>query len=249
MFQNLFDGSQVNLLVAYLAGFVTFFASCLLPLVPTYLAYLSGVSLHDQQAESKRWQIFKSAFFFVVGFSLTFIILGATLNRFALVFSPYRTMIEKVMGGFFILMGLMMLGVFKTQFFSQEKKLDLRGWFTNNRALHAIITGVAFGFGWTPCIGPVLAVILFWSSQQASLLQGIALLSAYSIGLGTPFLLVGLLFEKVMPLLKKYKKISFYINIVSGVVIILAGLLIVFDQFSTLSMFLLHKLNFNGLSV
>lgn len=249
MFDNLFDGSQVNLFVAFLAGFITFFASCLLPLVPTYLAYLSGVALNDEKNIEGRWKIFRSALFFVIGFSITFIILGATLNRFALFLAPYRLTLQRIMGAIFVLMGLLMLGIFKNRFFSSEKRLDLHNWFQSYPELHAMMVGVGFSLGWTPCIGPVLAVILFWSAQQDSLFKGILLLSSYSIGLGTPFLLVGLLFEKIIPILKKYNKVSHYVNIISGLIIIGAGLLMALDQFGNFSMLIIHAFNLSGLSI
>ncbi len=122
---DVFDGSRVNFLIAFLAGGITFFASCLLPLVPTYLAYLSGVALNDEQASQKKWQIFKTGLMFVVGFIITFIILGLLANRFAAVVAPYRQLIEKIAGILFIALGFFMMGVFKSTFLSQEKKLIL----------------------------------------------------------------------------------------------------------------------------
>jgi cytochrome c-type biogenesis protein len=246
------DGSHVNVLVAFVAGFVTFFASCLLPLVPTYLAYLSGVSLSTPEASEKRWQIVQLAAMFVLGFSTTFVVLGLTLQQFATVIAPYRSVVEKLAGLLFIALGFFMLGIFKHQWFTQERRLNLgnlHGLFAKHRNIHAALTGVAFGFGWTPCIGPVLAVILYWASQQASMFSGAALLIAYSIGLGIPFILVAIGFEKLIPLLKKNQKISHYTNIISALVIMLAGVLMtmgVFQQMSAyfLTIFDLHLTSF-----
>jgi cytochrome c-type biogenesis protein len=244
----LFDGSEVNLVIAFIAGFITFFASCLLPLIPTYLAYLSGVSLSDPEAGEQRWSIVRVAFFFVLGFIATFVILGLTLNQFAAAVAPYRSLVEKLAGLLFISLGLFMLGVFKHPFFNQEKRFDAHSLFSKHKHLHALVTGIAFGFGWTPCIGPVLAVILYWSAQQASLWSGMGLLIVYGMGLGLPFLLVAAGFERIVPLLKKYKQVSIYTNYISAAVIILAGVLMFFGLFQSLSLVMLQYFNLNALA-
>lgn len=249
MFQTLLDGSQVNLLIAFVGGFVTFFASCLLPLVPTYLAYLSGVSLQSDNAEQHRWSIFRVALFFVLGFISTFVVLGALISQFSVVVASYRVFINRLAGFLFVVLGLYMMGVFKSHILSREMRFDVHHLFKQYRHLHAFITGIAFGFGWTPCIGPVLAVILFWSSQQASMIQGLLLLIAYGIGLGIPFLIVALGFEKMIPLLRKYARISQYAMYVSGMVIILAGVLMFFGQFQRLSLVLLQLFGLNTLAI
>ena len=245
----MFDGSEVNLIIALAAGFITFFASCLLPLVPTYLAYLSGVSLNDDQAGQQKWRVFKTGALFVLGFIITFIILGLTINKFAAVVAPYRQIVEKIAGLLFISLGLFMLGVFQNRFFSQERRFDLHGKFQQHQSLHALVTGVAFGFGWSPCIGPVLAVILFWASQAESSLKGAALLTAYGIGLGIPFLIIALGFEKIIPWLKKNAQISQWATYLSGVIVILAGILLLLGRFEEISLFLIQFVNIDALSV
>lgn len=245
---NIFDGSQVNLLIAFIAGGITFFASCLLPLVPTYLAYLSGVALNDQQAGQKKWQIFKTGLMFVIGFIITFIILGLLVNKFASVIGPYRQLVEKIAGALFIVLGLFMMGVFKSTFLSQEKRFDLHGKFQQHRSLHAVLTGIAFGFGWTPCIGPVLAVILFWAAQAESILKGTMLLIAYGVGLGIPFLIIALGFEKIIPWIKEHAKISKAVSVISGLFVLTTGILLLADQFQNMSFYLLELFNLRILS-
>ncbi len=246
---NIFDGSQVNLIIALGAGFITFFASCLLPLVPTYLAYLSGVSLNDHQTGEKKWRVFKTGALFVVGFIITFILLGLTINKFAGVVAPYRQVVEKAAGLLFISLGLFMLGIFKNRLFSQERRLDFHGKFQQHQSLHALITGIAFGFGWSPCIGPVLAVILFWAAQAESATKGAALLTAYGIGLGIPFLIIALGFEKVIPWLKKHARISQVATYLSGIIVILTGILLLLGRFEEISLFLIQLVNIDALSV
>jgi cytochrome c-type biogenesis protein len=283
MLETIFDGSNVNLWIAFAAGFVTFFASCLLPLVPTYLAYLSGVALNAKGAKENRLQIMKVALFFVLGFIVTFVLLSLVINTFSLVFSSLREIMEIVGGFIFIILGLFMLGVFKHRLFSQERRLDLgkmfseRGligkfrvlagiltgkpvvkevggfdinrFFSKYRNLHALITGVVFGFAWTPCIGPVLAVILFWSAQAGTVFDGVMLLVFYGIGLGVPFMIVSAGFEKIIPLLKRYAKVSQYVSYISGALIILAGILMMSGKFQELSFRLIDLFDLRKLSV
>jgi len=263
IFDSFLDGNNVNLLVAYFAGFITFFASCLLPLVPTYLAYLSGVALNSKDAGKDRFQIIKVSIFFVIGFISTFILLSLTINILSQFFSFIREAIGIIGGFVFIILGLFMLGVFKHRLFSQERRLDIgkifskksfRGFeidkfFSKYKNFHALVTGIIFGFGWSPCIGPVLAVILFWSSRTGSALTGILLLIVYGLGLGTPFILVAIGFEKIIPLLKRYSKISLYISYLSGIMIIIAGVLMIAGFFHPLSIYLINLLHLRALSV
>ena len=244
-----FDGSQVNLLIALLAGVITFFASCLLPLVPTYLAYLSGVALNTQAATNQKWRIFKTGLLFVLGFITTFIIFGLAANQLGGTLNEYRHLVEKMGGILFILLGLFMLGIFKSKFLAQEKRLNLHGKFQQHRSVHALLTGIAFGFGWSPCIGPVLAVILYWASQVDSNIKGVLLLTAYGVGLGIPFLIISLGFEKIIPWLKKRPQLSQAANIVSGIVILTAGILLITGDFQRLAIRLLRFFNLNELSV
>lgn len=249
MFNQFVDGSQVNLLIALLGGFITFFASCLLPLVPAYLAYLSGVSLSGSEAKHQRGRIVRMATLFVIGFITVFVAIGATLNRFAALLAPYRLWGQRIGGVVFILLGLFLLGVFKSKLFQREVRIDVHGVFKKHAHLHAIITGMAFGFGWTPCIGPVLAVILFWAAQQASVWQGIGLLVAYGIGLGIPFILIGFGFERLVPLLKKYGKFTRYSTYLSGAIVLLIGMLMLLGLFEGLSIMILDKLHLRTLAV
>jgi len=261
MFENFLNGSNVNIFVALIAGLVTFFASCLLPLVPTYIAYLSGVSvMNSDEYKKNKFIVFKTAFYFVMGFILSFVFMSLFISKITNAFPLFRDIIGVLSGFIFITFGLFMLGVFKHTVFSQERKLDLdtvlskifkkdssviAQVFSKHRQLHAVLTGVAFGFGWTPCIGPVLAVILFWATR-GSTIQGILLLFAYGIGLGIPFLLVALAFESVVPVLKKYAKLSYYVSIVSGIIILLTGIFLLFGQFEDISVLFIEFIGLSG---
>lgn len=242
MFSTLLDTTNLNIFIAFLGGFLTFFASCLLPLVPTYLAFLSGNSLSTHSTHEK-WNILKTAFFFVLGFITTFVVIGFILNRFALVLGPYRMWITRVGGVLFIMMGLFMLGFGEKSFLQKELRWQIPQSWKQYNHIYAWLTGIAFGFGWTPCIGPVLAVILFWSTQQASSLAGLILLISYGIGLGIPFLLVAATFDRIFPLFKKSQKVAKMLQMASGVLILLTGILMLFNQFTYLSILLLNTLS------
>lgn len=234
------DGSHITILAAFIAGFVTFFASCLLPLVPTYLAYLSGVALSSPDDTKPRGLIFRTALLFVLGFILTFMVLGLFTYQLAAGLTVYRFWLERAAGLLFILLGIFTLGIIKPGWFEKEHRLSFRNLFTKHRHLHALATGIGFGLGWTPCIGPVLAVILFWASRQATTWQGVGLLGIYGLGLGLPFILVALLFEQLTPWLKKSQVLSRGLGIASGLLMILAGVLFLTGHFAYLSMLLLQ---------
>ena len=242
----MFDGTHINLLVAFLAGFSTFFASCLLPLVPVYLAYLSGLSLTHPQASSHRWQIVKASLFFVFGFVTIFVFLGEALYLFSHLVSFSRTWLDRLGGILFILFGLNLLNIFKPKWLNQEFKLNPNHWFTHHRYFHAFLVGLTFGFAWTPCIGPVLGVILFWASRQATAWLGFKLLLVFGFGLGLPFILVGFAFEPLIPWLKKHANLSRYFQLISGLIILLAGFLLLFDQLQSISFFILNLIHLNS---
>lgn len=258
------SGQSVTFFVAYSAGVVTFFASCLLPLVPSYLAYLSGVSLQSDQATEKRWYIFRISLAFVAGFIAAFVVLGMSINQLGSPFVQWRPVIEKVAGVLFILMGLFIVGFFRTSFLIQEKKpawqrffdtllgkkqtSQLQTWIEDHVLVHAFLVGIGFAFGWTPCIGPVLAVILYWASHANTVWHGGFLLFVYGLGLGTPFLIVGLLFEKILPILKKSQKFGQVVMKAAGIVIIISGLLLLTGKFQSTSMLLLEMLDLHLLA-
>ena len=265
MLETFLDASSVNYFVAYVAGFITFFASCLLPLVPTYLAYLSGVSLHSDQAELRRWYIFRVSAMFVAGFVSTFVILGLFMNHLGSPIQAWRPLIERVAGFIFVVLGLYILGVFKQSWLAQEHRpqwsklgTQLLGentadsvhrWLESHTYLHSFLVGIGFAFGWTPCIGPVLAVILFWAGHADSAVAGASLLLAYGIGLGTPFLITGLLFDRLIPILKKSHRFTKYLHYFAGVFIIISGVLLATGQFQLISMWLIRLFNLRALAV
>ena len=178
---------------AFLAGLLTFLAPCTLPLLPAYLGFISGVSLKElddpARANEVRKQIALNGLFFVIGFSLVFILFGSLVGVLGQGLVPYRMWFAKIGGLIVVILGLSMLRVFSISFL-QGSTLALPPWLTPGKWSSSLLVGGAFAFGWTPCVGPILASILLLASTKGSALAGAALLSVFSLGLAIPFLLV-----------------------------------------------------------
>lgn len=236
---------DINLLSvggALAAGLLSFVSPCVLPLVPAYLSYITGVSV-DQFASDKvagrRSEILMSALAFVIGLALIFTILGASATVIGGILLEYQDIVSKVAGVLIIVFGLQMLGILHIGLFDQQKRLD----FTKRRApgfLGAMLMGSAFGVGWTPCVGPFLGSILLLASQSNTVLSGMALLFVYALGLGVPFLLAGLLIGQLMPVLSRVKRHVRLLTYASGVLLIVMGLLVMTNQMAILSGYLVR---------
>ena len=223
--------SEVSLMAAFLAGLLSFISPCVLPLVPGYISFISGISLED--IENKRQQnkntIIISSLFFIIGFSLVFILLGATATLLGSFLLEKAFILKKVAGLIIIFFGIHMSGLYRIKFLDYEKRI-----YTNTRPVNIIVgpflMGLAFAFGWTPCIGPILAGILVYAGTQETVSQGILLLSLYSAGLGIPFLLTALAINKFYLFSNKIKKHFKVMEIVGGALLILIGGLILTDN-------------------
>lgn len=252
----LLDGSNVNLFIAYLAGLVTFFASCLLPLIPSYIAYISGVTVNkvksglgdDENSGKMRWVVFSNSVVFVFGFVLIFVALGILSTTLGQSIRAYQEFIQKIGGLFLIAMGLFLMGIFKPNFLYVERKVHLSKRVFKLQILNSFLFGLTFGFAWTPCVGPVLAVILFWASQQAHLYQGIFLLTVFGLGLGTPFIIVGLFFDILSKKLRKTAIWGHWLNILAGVFVVLFGILLILDKVQVFTFTILKVLHISPLS-
>ena len=198
---------DVSISAALLAGFLSFVSPCVLPIVPPYLAYLAGVSfaeLTDEHISAKASRrIFLSSLFFVLGFSTVFIGLGATASLVGQTIARYYDTLAIVAGVLIILMGLHFLGVFRWALLYREARIHVRHMQVGFAG--AYVMGLAFAFGWTPCIGPVLAAILFMAGAEQTASRGALLLSAYSMGIGIPFLLAGLFAARFIRLAGRLK--------------------------------------------
>lgn len=223
--------SEVSLMAAFLAGLLSFISPCVLPLVPGYISFISGISLED--IENKKQQnkntIIISSLFFIIGFSLIFILLGATATLLGNFLLEKFLILKKIAGVIIIIFGIHMSGLYRIKFLDYEKRI-----YTNTRPVNIVVgpflMGLAFAFGWTPCIGPVLAAILVYAGTQDTVSQGILLLTLYSAGLGIPFLLTAIAINKFYLFSTKIKKHFKVIEIIGGILLILIGSLILTDN-------------------
>jgi cytochrome c-type biogenesis protein len=225
---------EVNLGLAFLAGLASFLAPCVLPLVPAYLSYLSGYTFgqaEDADNGKVRRQVVAHAVFFVLGFSVIFILLGTAAGALgAFVRSDW---LRYVGGGLVILFGLSLLGLVNLPFLYNEAKFSVERK-PRLGIVSSLLAGVAFGAGWTPCVGPVLSSILILSADQATLTQGVWLLAIYSLGLGLPFILAGLLVDRLGGLIRRIAPYQPIIHKISGVLITIVGVLLITDGFSVI---------------
>ncbi len=217
---------EVTFPVAFFAGITSFFSPCILPLIPAYIAYIAGVSIDDNTRKG-RFLIFTRTIGFIIGFTIIFMILGGAVSALGGFISKNMKTFRFISGAIIIILGLNMLGLFKFKMFnftSNMRTPKTKGF------IGSVLMGMSLSIGWTPCIGTVLASILFMAAGQASLSQGITLLFVYSLGFAIPFIIVSFilkLFDKNMP---KFEKASFYINKIGGVIIIIVGVLIMLDK-------------------
>lgn len=216
---------------ALLAGLLSFFSPCVLPLIPAYFSFITGLSL-DELSESKtdtRKKIFLSTLFYVVGFSFIFILLGASASLLDGLAARYAFLIRYIGGGIIIIFGLHLLGVINIKALNFEKRIHM-----NERPLHlagTFVVGMAFGAGWTPCIGPMLGSILIMAGHQDSITQGIVLLAVYSSGLAIPFLVLSVCINSILEFMKRSIRFIGVLNKTSGILLILIGVLLITDKF------------------
>ncbi|MFZ5963911.1 cytochrome c biogenesis CcdA family protein [Thalassococcus sp. BH17M4-6] len=225
--------------VALLAGVISFLSPCVLPIVPPYLAFMSGVSVAEMQAGgSARMRAGLAALFFVLGLSTVFLLLGFTASAFGAFFLQNQVLLAQISGVVVIVFGLHFLGVFRIPFLDREARIEAGD--TGGSAFGAYILGLAFAFGWTPCIGPQLGAILSLAASEASVTRGTLLLGVYAAGLGIPFLLAALFLSRAMTLMNRIKRHMKLIERVMGVLLIAVGLALVTGAFSAFSFWLLE---------
>lgn len=226
------DGS-VSLLVAFGAGILSFLSPCVLPIVPGYLGFITGMSLDELRDDTSRRAVMVPALFFVGGFTLIFMLLGASATLIGQVMKVYQEWIARIGGLVIIVFGLHLLGVFRFRALMRERRVQL----SRSPAGYAGagIAGLAFGAGWTPCLGPVLAALLTYASTRETLLSGVVLLFSYAMGLAVPFLLAALATGSFLRASQRVRGAIPVLEKVSGVVLVLVGLLLVSGSFTVLS--------------
>ena len=227
------------MLVALVAGIISFLSPCVLPIVPPYLAYISGVSLNDlTESGSQRARAVVPALFFVLGLSTVFLFLGFTASAIGTVFLQYQGYFNTIAGILVMAFGAHFVGVYRFRFLDREARLDAgdRG----GSSFGAYILGLAFAFGWTPCIGPQLGAILSLAASEANVARGTSLLAIYAIGLGVPFVLVAAFLPRLQGLMGWMKRHMEQIERVMGLLLWTIGLLMLTGGFSAFSFWLLE---------
>ncbi len=227
---------EVGVFIAFTAGIFSFLSPCVLPLVPSYLTFVTGMSLEDLQEGVDRRTTFTHSLLFVVGFSSIFILLGASASFLGQFFRAYEVWITRVGGVIIVLLGMHLAGVFRMTPLLRERRLHL-----NDKPagyLGTLGVGVAFGAGWTPCIGPALGAILTYGMAQDTMGAGVGLLTVYSLGLAIPFLLASIALDWFLQTFQKFRAWIPVVEKASGVLLILLGILLLTGQFTLLASWL-----------
>lgn len=233
---------NVSLIAAFVAGVLSFISPCVLPLVPGYLSFVSGVTLDEMRGGrsdiggSSRRQVFIASAAFVIGFSLVFIGLGASASVIGQFLMERLSVLGKIAGVFIVLFGLHMMGVLRIDWLYKEKRVQTRRKPTG--PIGALLVGVAFAFGWTPCIGPILAAILTVAAAQETIGQGVQLLAVYSAGLGIPFLVTSLAINQFFVAMGRIRRYYHAIEIASGALLVVVGVLIFTNRFTIIAQYL-----------
>jgi cytochrome c-type biogenesis protein len=224
-------GVALGPLVAFLGGLLSFLSPCVLPLVPSYLGFLTGFTL--EEIGDRRRLALAHAALFVIGFSLVFVLLGASATALGTALKVNKEWIQRIGGGLIVLFGLYCLGILRLDFLGQERRLHLER--KPLGFLGSVLVGMAFGAGWSPCIGPILGGILSLAATEADLSRGLWLLIAYSAGLAVPFLLAALAVERFMRWFQRFRRHLHLVERVSGALLVAVGLLILTGQFTRLA--------------
>ena len=233
--------SQVSLFAAFSAGLLSFVSPCVLPLVPSYVSYITGLSVEKlanvEERDHFRSLIIINSLLFIAGFSTVFIAFGASASLIGQLLYEYQDIIRKVGGILIVIFGLYLMGVLKLSFFMTERRL-LHFESRPVGYLGSFLIGTAFAAGWTPCVGPVLGTILAYASTTESMSGGILLLSAYSLGLGLPFFLTAFGMDRFLSYFKRLRAYLGGVSLVSGVLLILVGVMIYTDSVTLMTSFL-----------
>jgi cytochrome c-type biogenesis protein len=232
--------NQIGLFAAFSAGLLSFVSPCVLPLVPSYISYISGLSIDQlSKAEERsrfRKEIVVNSLLFIFGFSAVFIAFGASASLVGQLLITYQDFVRKLGGVLIIVFGLYLLGVLNFRFLATEKRFHFKS--RPAGYLGSVLVGVAFAAGWTPCVGPVLGTILLYASTTDSLVNGVALLTAYSLGLGLPLFATALGVDRFLAYFKQVRAYLWGVSAVCGVFLVAVGVLIYANSLTIITSFL-----------
>ena len=230
---------MIELLIAFGAGLISFLSPCVLPLIPGYIAFISGSSLNEL-LEKKKINLLPLVIF-SFGFSFVFIIFGATASFLGQILLQNSQTLRIIAGVVIIIFSLQLIGILNIKFLNVEKKIYTK---RSNNIFFIFIVGMAFGFGWTPCIGPILGSILALASTEETILKAIILLALYSLGLAIPFILSGYLMQRFLMFSKNFKKNMNLVSKIGGVTLLITGIMILTNQLQVLGYYILNHLPF-----
>ena len=230
------DGGQVSFALAFAAGVASFFSPCVLPVVPGYVGFVTGMSLDELRSEERdvvRRRAAVHSALFILGFSLLLVALGASATALGTVVRRALPLIQQIGGAVIVLFGLYLLGLVRIPFLSRERRVQLAE--KPAGMLGSLVAGVAFGAGWTPCIGPVLATILLYAGMSGTVLHGAALLAVYALGLGIPFFVAAVAFNWFLDRTPLLRRALVPIERAAGVVLVVAGALLFSGRLTVIS--------------
>ncbi len=225
------DSVSLGIFVAFSAGLLSFLSPCVLPLVPSYIGFLTGMMAPD--AVQRRRVTVTHALFFVLGFTLVFLALGAGASAFGAALKSQKILITRIGGAFIILFGLWTLGVIKLDFLQREKRVQIED--KPVGYLGSSLVGMAFAAGWVPCLGPILGAILGLAATEADFSRGMALLGAYSAGLAIPFIAAAFALDRFLEWFKSFRRHLGTVKVVSGLLLLFVGILMVTGKFTQLA--------------
>lgn len=230
-------GENISYIVAFTAGLLTYLSPCLLPLIPAFIAYITGVTFSDLKDEKRKFEAQRKtiihSLLFIAGFSVIFVLLGLTATLVGNVLFRYQKLIRIAGGALIIVFGLQLLGVLKFDFLAKERKLNIAA--KGASYLGSFLIGVTFAAAWTPCAGPILGSILVLAGTKADVVMGAKLLTVYSLGIAIPFFITAVLLNSFLNVLNSLQKTMRWINMIGGIFLIIVGLLVATNRFAIIS--------------
>ncbi|UYZ21324.1 cytochrome c biogenesis CcdA family protein [Mesobacillus jeotgali] len=228
--------TEIGLFFAFTAGILSFFSPCVFPLLPAYITHLTGGKIEGSKVAVDRATLFTRSFGFILGFSLIFIVMGASASFLGQVFANYRTIVMQIAGLLIIIFGLQMAGLLNIKFLMMEKKVQSEN--KPKGAFSSVFLGMAFASGWSPCVGLALSSILLLASSSDTLYQGMYLLTSYSLGMAVPFLIISFVISYSLKAIKKINKYLSKLALVNGMIMVGMGFLVLSGQMQKISAWL-----------
>lgn len=229
---------NISMLFALTAGMLSFFSPCIFPLIPAYVANLTGSHIQSEKVNVSKRILMSRSIYFILGFSLIFMLMGVSASALGQLFSEHRGVLEKVSGFLIIVFGLQMAGILSLRFLMMEKRFQASTTGKKKSNWSSFVLGLAFGTGWTPCVGLALSSILLLAGSADTMYSGLTLLMIYSLGLGIPFLVISWLITYSLGVVKSVNKVLPKLSLINGWILIFMGLLLFTGQFQKISAWL-----------